>query len=269
MSSVDRHNITLGEAASHFLAKLSTEEAAASQGEVYRFVRWYGGDRSLTSLTAPEVANYAEQLSSSDTDYGRKLELIRAFLAHVKKEGWSQTNLATHLKSKKGKAALSARAQRGLPETISLTQQGYTELGAELANLKIKRQGVIDEVRRAAADKDFRENAPLDAAREQRSLIEGRIKELEATLKLATVINNKPKPTLKIGISDSVVLCDLASGEEMTCVIVHPREADAAQGKISNASPLGKAIIGRSEGEVIELTAPAGKVRFQIKRIVR
>ena len=93
----------LGEAAARFLAKLSPQEREASQPEVYKFARWYGGERPFAGLAAPEVASYAEQLSLSDTDYARKLELVRAFLAHAKKEGWSRTNLATHLKTRKVK----------------------------------------------------------------------------------------------------------------------------------------------------------------------
>ncbi len=269
MSSDNGQNIGIGEAARRFLASLSSEEVSASQQEVYRFVRWYGWERPLANLTAPEVANYAEQLSASNSDYGKKLELIRAFLGYVRRKGWTQTNLATHLKTKKARAGLTAQARKSLPETISLTRRGHADLEAKLASLKNKRQEIIDEMRRAAADKDFRENAPLDAAREQRSLVEGRIKKLEETLKLATIIGDEPKTTLKIGFSDTVVLCDLVSGEETTYVIVHSREADPVRGKLSNVSPLGKAIIGRSEGEVVEITVPAGKLHCQIKRIIR
>ena len=69
-------NLNLGEAARRFLASLPPEEGQASQQELYRFVRWYGWERPLAGLTAPELANYAERLSSSDTDYVKKLELI-------------------------------------------------------------------------------------------------------------------------------------------------------------------------------------------------
>ena len=265
----DSQNLTLGEAATRFLANLSPKERETSQQAVYKFVRWYGWERPFAGLTAPEVANYAERLSSSDTDYAKRLELVRAFLIHAKKEGWSKSNLAAHLKTKAGKARLRPLARHGLPETISLTQQGYAELEAELAALKPKRSQVIDEMRRAAADKDFRENAPLEAAREQRSHLEGRIMELEETLKAATVLAGGQKSTLKTGIGDSIVLCDLASGEEIRYIIVHPREVDPIQGKISSASPIGKALIGRREGEVIEVMVPAGKLRYQIKRVER
>ncbi len=258
---------SLGEAASRFLANLPPEERGMSQQEIHKFVRWYGGERPFAGLTAPEVANYAEHLSLSDTDYIRKLELIRAFLVYTKKEGWSKGNLAIHLKAKKGKTGFRSSSRRGLPQTIPLTQQGYAELEAELAALKGKRPQAIDEMRRAAADKDFRENAPLEAAREQRGYLEGRIRELEEALKSAVVIDGKQKAALKVNIGDSVILRDLASGEELRYTLVSPREVDPTKGKISVASPIGKAIIGHGQGEVIEVTVPAGKLRYEITQI--
>jgi len=269
MVSSDNQSPSLGEAAAQFLAKLSSTEREASQPEVYKFARWYGWERPFVRLAAPEVASYAEQLSLSDTDYDKKLKLIRSFLVHAKKEGWSLTSLAPHLKTKRAKAGLQVAAKRRLSESISLTRQKYDELKAELADLKIKSYELIDEIRLAAADKDFRENAPLAAAREQRGHVEGRIRELEETLKVATIIGEKREPALKTGVGDSIVLSDLASGEELRYMIVDPREVDPTKGKISIASPLGKALIGRSGGEIIEITAPAGKLRYQIKHIER
>ena len=269
MVNTDSSGPSLGEAAVQFLAKLSSQASKDSQPEVFKFVRWYGWERPLGSLSAPQVASYAEQLSLSDTDYARKLELIRAFLAYANKEGWSRTNLASHLKTRKAKTGPQVTARRGLPESVPLTRQKYEELEAELADLKSKRLELIDEIRRAAADKDFRENAPLAAAREQRGHVEGRIMELEETLKVATIIGDKREPTLKTGIGDRIVLSDLSSGEELCYMIVDPREVDPAKGKISIASPLGKALIGRSDGETIEISVPAGKMRYQIKRVER
>src|SRR4030042_2393888 len=100
MMSSENQSISLGEAAVQFLAKISSKEREASQPEVYKFVRWYGGERPFARLAAPEIASYAEQLSLSDTDYDRKLELGRVVLSYAKKEGWSKTNLASHLKTK-------------------------------------------------------------------------------------------------------------------------------------------------------------------------
>ena len=261
-------NLILGEAAKRFLASLSPEEEETSQQEVYRFVHWYGWERPLAGLTAPEVANYAERLSLSDTNYTKKLELIRTFLVYAKREGWSKTNLAAHLKPRKRQNKFQPLVKQDLPQTISLTQQGYVELEAELATLKQRRLQAIDEMRRAAADKDFSENAPLDAAREQCGHLEGRIRELEEALKSATVINDEKQDVmLKVSIGDSVVLCDLVSGEKLCYMLVNPREVDPARGKISTASPIGKAIIGQGQGEVVEVEAPAGRLHYQIDKV--
>ncbi|MFC1897488.1 GreA/GreB family elongation factor [Chloroflexota bacterium] len=226
-----------------------------------------GGGRAIAELTAPEVANYAEHLSLSDADYEKKLKLIQAFLVYAKKEEWIKNSLSTHLKAKRGKTKVQSSFRRGVPEIVSLTQQGYSALETELDALKSKRLEAIDEVRRAAADKDFRENAPLEAAREQRSHLEGQIKELEEALKSAVVIGEKRKVTLKVSIGDSVILRDLASGEELRYIMVNSQEVDPTKGKISSVSPIGKAIMGRAQEEIIEVTVPAGKLRFQIEQV--
>jgi len=262
-------NLSLSEAANQFLANLAPEEKKVSQQEIYKFVRWYGWERHLAGLTAPEVANYAERLSLSDTDYMKKLDQIRAFLVYARKEGWSQSNLASHLKVRKTKTKSPSLTSRGVSQATSLTEEGYAELQTELTELKSKRTQAIDEVRRAAADKDFRENAPLEAAREQYGQLEGRIRELEEAVKSATVIDGKGNATLKAGVGDSIVLQDLDAGEELHYKIVSPREVDPTRGKISSASPVGKAIIGRNQGEAVEVVTPAGKLRYQIKLIER
>ncbi len=268
MGSVSQ-NPSLGEAASLFLADLPPEERGASQQEIYKFIRWFGWERPLGGLTAVEIANYAEQLSLSDTDYMKKLELIRTFLVYAKKKGWSKTNLAIHLKARKKKTRPLPSSRQGSTETVFLTRQGYAELEDELAALQNKRPEAIDEIRKAAADKDFRENVPLAAAREQRGYLEGRIMELEETLKSAVVIDEKQKATLRVCIGDSVTFCDLDSGEELHYMLVSPKEVDPSRGKISSASPVGRAVIDRDQGEIVEVVTPAGQLRYQIKRVER
>jgi transcription elongation factor GreA len=258
--------ITLSEAATRYLAKLTPEEREARQPEVNRFVRWFGSERPVAQLTPPEVANYAERLSLSDTDYAKRLEQVRAFLVCAKKDGWTPGNLSVHLKAKRMKPG-PVVSVRPLPEVTHLTKQGYDEIKAELAGLKERRPHLIEEIRKAAADKDFRENAPLHAAREKLGHLEGRIIELEETLKVAKVIDESPKSTFKANIGDSLVLQDLASGEEVKYQIVTPREVDPTQGKISSVSPIGKALLGRGQGDTVEISVPAGKLRYQIRHI--
>jgi len=273
MGSIDQ-NLSLGEAANHFLADLSPGERGSGQQEIYRFIRWFRGERPFAELTVAEVANYAERLSLSDTDYIRKLELVRIFLVYAKKKGWSKSNLAIHLRTRKGKTKLRSLPRKGLPrqglpETTLLTQQGYADLEAEIVALRSKSHNLIDEIRKAAADKDFRENVPLQAAREQRGHLEGRITELEETLKSASIIDKKKEVALRVSIGDSVILSDLDSGEELRYMLVSPNEVDPTRGKISSASPIGQAVIGKEPGEIVKVAAPAGKLRYQIKQIER
>ncbi len=263
------HIPSLGEAATLYLGKLSAKDQDASRPEVYKFARWYGWESSFSTLAGPAVASYSEQLNVSDIDYEKKFSILRAFLAYAKKAGWSATNLANHLKTKKGKGVTTVTGRKNMPEAATLTQQRFDELTAELEKLKKRSRELVGEMQRAAADKDFRENAPLQYAREERGHVEGRIKELEQALRAATIIQEKSEPALKSGIGDSIIVCDLTTGEECRYIIVDPREVNPAQGKISLASPLGKALLGRSDGETVEITVPAGKLRYQVKHVER
>ncbi|MDD5338679.1 MAG: GreA/GreB family elongation factor [Dehalococcoidales bacterium] len=260
---------SLGEATTLYLGRLSTKDRDASQPEIYRFARWYGWDSLFSTLAGPAVASYSDQLNVSDIDYEKKVAALRTFLAYAKKAGWSATNLATHLKTKKGKAASTAANARNLPEVANLTQQRYDEMTEELKNLKKRSGELVEEMQRAAADKDFRENAPLQYAKEERGHVEGRIKELEQTLKSATILKGNKEPTKKSGLGDSILVCDLATGEECLYIIVDPREVNPNKGKISLVSPLGKALLGHCDGDTVEINVPAGILRYQIKRIER
>ena len=258
--------VNLGEAARQFLATLPAEAMSGSQQEIYRFVRWYGWEKTFDGVSPAAVANYAEQLSQSDADYLKKLELTRAFLSYVRKQGWSKTNLATHLKARKTKSQ-PASPQRQKRQPVSLTRQGYEEIKAELADFQEKRLGLIEDIRRSAADKDFRENAPLDAVKEQRGQVEGRIMELEEILGSAIIIDEVRETTPTASLGDNIILQDMASGDEVYYTLVSPSEVDAASGRISGASPIGKAIIGKVQGDVVEVTVPAGKQRYKIINI--
>ncbi len=261
-------NPSLGEAATSFLATLPPKEGEAGQQAIYQFVRWYGWEHPFAELTPREVADYAAQLSSLHTSYLKNVEMVRAFLSYARKQGWNKVNLAAQLKPRKAKPTLPSSSKRDTSLT-SLTQQGYDELKAELAQLKSRREKVIEDIRQAAADKDFRENAPLDAAKEERGHLEGRIMELEATLKSSTIIDEKQKTAPSVSVGSTIVLRDEASGEELHYTIVSPREVDPTRGKISSNSPIGKAVIGHSVGDIVEITAPAGKLRYRLLLIER
>lgn len=266
--SLPHDNRSLGQVATEFIITLPSEERLRAQQEIYKFVRWYGERRSISGLSAPEVANYAEQVASSTSEVAEKLGIIKTFLAYAYKQGLTKTNLSTHLKIKKTVAKSLSHPKPYYHRKVLLTSQGYAALQAELDSLKNERLRVTEELQKAAADKDFRENAPLDAAREYQGQLEARIRELEATLKMATLVTTKQETSdQKITFGDTVVLRDMASGERLNYTLVDAREANPLKGMISVASPVGQALLGRTKGQRIEVKAPAGILYYHIEDV--
>jgi transcription elongation factor GreA len=257
---------SLGEAATQFLLTLSSDERLKAQQEVYKFVRWYGEKRPLIGLTIPEVANYAEQITSSTTEVAEKLGIIKNFLTYIHKQSMTRKNLAVHLKSKKTPPK-STSIKRRSHRKVLLTNQGYTDLQAELDSLKKERPRIAEELKKAASDKDFRENAPLEAAREHQGQIEARIRQLESTLKMASLVDEQQAGSREISFGDTAVLRDIASGEQVRYTLVDISEANAMEGKISVASPMGQALLGHVKGQNVEVKAPAGILHYKIEEI--
>jgi transcription elongation factor GreA len=256
---------TLTEAASRYLAALPPQQRQESQPEVYRFVHWYGAERRTDELRGHDVSTYAEGVGASAVDGPQRLEILRGFFAFVRKQGFTPTNLATHLRLRKTAAPATGG---GAIQEVHLTPDGHAALLAELQNLRSQRPRVAEELRRAMADKDFRENAPLDAAREHQAHLEARIREVEATLKHVVIIGSgPPRSNARIGVGSAVLLRNLKSGAEVRYILVSPSEVNPAERKISIASPVGKALMERSAGEEVDVKAPAGTLRFRIESV--
>ncbi len=262
----ESESLKIAEAATAYLEQLSAAAAHAARAEVGRFVRWYPG-RDLDTLRPHEVEGYAGRFSSTDTDNARKMQQVRDFLAFVRKQGWTPANLATHLKLKKTPRRKTTVRARQTPKPMTLSDAGRVELEAELQALNVKRPLVVAEMARAAADKDFKENAPYHAAKEQLGYLHGRIEEIDEILKAASMATARRTGGSHVDIGSVVCVCDLGDGENCTYTVVDTREADARRGKISNDSPVGQALIGSTRGDVIEVYTPAGKMRYRITSV--
>jgi transcription elongation factor GreA len=147
-----------------------------------------------------------------------------------------------------------------------ITLKGAQRLRAELDELKsVKRPAVINAIAEARAHGDLKENAEYHAAREQQGFIEGRIKQLEAELSHAQVIDVS---TLNAGsrvvFGATVDLADADSGEEKQYQIVGDQEADIKQGLIAISSPVARALIGKHEGDTVTIEAPGGTREYDI-----
>jgi len=261
---VNKQSLSLGEAALSFLTSLPPEERKDKQQEVNRFVLWYGKERLTSQITPLEVANYAERVGASTGDTTRKLEPVRAFLTYAKREGLVKASLAPHLRVKASpKTPLPTRPK----QQVALTPEDYVQLKSQLAALEEERGRVAEELRRAAADKDFRENAPLQAAREHRDQVEAQIRQLQAAISTGVLVEEKPTEKSAVTLRSKVILLDIASGRKLTYTVVTKNEANPAKNKISIVSPLGKALLNQRQGDVVKVIAPAGELCYQIEQI--
>ena len=148
-------------------------------------------------------------------------------------------------------------------KTVSLTKEGKAKLEAELAELEPERPGIAERIATARSFGDLSENEEYSAARNEQKTVENRILEIEDILKNAKIV--RAKSGGKIGLGSTVRVNATGRGQEYT--MVGPVEAIPLEGKISYESPIGKALMGKREGEVAELITPKGKTEFQIVAI--
>ncbi|ASJ72387.1 transcription elongation factor GreA [Granulosicoccus antarcticus] len=152
---------------------------------------------------------------------------------------------------------------------VPMTKRGETLLREELADLKgIQRPRVIQAIAEAREHGDLKENAEYHAARDQQSFIEGRVKELEAKLSTAQVIDVLQLPKSgKVIFGATVKLLDLDSDEEITYQIVGDDEADLKARRISVGSPVARALIGKEAGDEVSVTTPKGIREYEVLEV--
>ena len=149
---------------------------------------------------------------------------------------------------------------------ILLTSEGFLELEEELNELKNERRPkVIEAIKEARAQGDLSENADYDAARNEQAEVEGRIKEIEYMLANAKIIEKSGSHIVGLGSSVDILYVDDDEVENYS--IVGSMEADPFENKISNESPIGRAIIGKQEGDIIDVESPTGSYQIKIVKV--
>ena len=155
-------------------------------------------------------------------------------------------------------------------QEVILTKEGYNKLEEELNYLKTeKRTEIAERIKVAMGFGDLSENAEYDEAKTAQSENEQQISELEAKLRNAKVINEKEIDTETVQIGNVVKVKDMEFKETVEYTIVGSTEVSLAQNKISNESPLGKAILGAKKGDTVEVHAPAGVIKYKILDITK
>ncbi len=153
-------------------------------------------------------------------------------------------------------------------DKFPMTAAGYTRLEAELRQRKsVERPAIIEAISEARAHGDLSENAEYHAAKEKQSFVEGRIKELEAVISRAEVIDVKALSGDSVKFGATVKLADDESGDESTYQIVGEHEADLKSGQISITAPLARALIGKKKGDSVEVRTPKGGKSYEVVAI--
>lgn len=151
---------------------------------------------------------------------------------------------------------------------VKLTREGLQQLEEELEYLKTKkRKEVSEKIKVALGFGDLSENSEYDEAKNEQAQVEARIVSLENKLKNAVVIDENERDTSKVELGATVLIKDIEFDEELKYKIVGSTEADPDEGKLSDESPLGKALLGMSEGKIVDVDAPAGVLKYEILKI--
>ena len=155
-----------------------------------------------------------------------------------------------------------------MDKDVILTQDGYEKLKATIEELETtKRREVADRIREAREFGDISENSEYDDAKNEQALLESRIARLKEQLRAARVIDTSDIPKDVVSVGSKVKVKDLDDGSTDEYQIVGSAEADPSAKRLSNESPVGRAVLGHKKGDVVEVAAPAGALRLQIMSI--
>ncbi|MBR1697890.1 MAG: transcription elongation factor GreA [Anaerovibrio sp.] len=154
-------------------------------------------------------------------------------------------------------------------KSVLLTADGLKKLQEKLDHLKsVKRLEVADRLKAAIALGDLSENSEYDDAKNEQAFLEGEIQDLEAKIRNSDIIKAGSGDVVQMGSRVSVVDLEFAEDGPETFMIVGSTEADPDEGKISNESPLGQALLGQKVGAVVDVHAPAGIIKYELKEIL-
>ena len=257
---------TLGEAVASYIDTVKGSARQAAVAELNRLSRWYGSDKPLAAIRGHDVATYAVAMGPSTPETARRAAQVRGFFVYLQKQGVLEQNLGPHLRLKKATKARKGPAAAGAGSAdVELTQEGVDALKVELESLMEQRIAVRGDIGKAMLDKDFRENSPLDAAKEEQGHIEARVRDVEEMLKRAVIVGVGGTGRVRVGCT--VTVTNLGSGRETQYLIVGPTEANAAEGKISSVSPVGKALIDCVKGDEVVVDVPAGEMKLRVESV--
>ena len=264
--------ISISEAITIFVSHLKDSKTVMQgQQELLRFQARIGRDKPISGLHAIEVGEYAKWTTENIENPAIRLDPVKKFLSFANRRGWTEISLARYAAApRRNRRRVQSSDQPGTragAPSARLSRERHDELQGELQRLQDEMPRIRDAVRLARSDGDIRENAPLDAAREQQQLTERRIRQLETDLARVEFLDAANADTERVSIGSRVTLQDISQQQQRVFTLVDVREADVSAGKISTVSPIGQALLGCSTGDEVTIATPRGSVQYRIERI--
>lgn len=252
---------------------------AAAREAVIRFLAHFGPGTLIDDLSPKSMESFQETIGSNTMDPAARLQPVKEFLRYCWKQGYTATrgsdgdaeaqNLGNFLRIKRATTVVrdSSMFKHEEAQIFEMTADGLKHLQEELAQLTAEMPEAVQAVAAAREDKDIRENAPLEAAREHQERLKSRIDELDYQIAHAVVNEVRATGRAKLGSRVSVVEIDEQGdvlGEAREYTLVGTTEANAAAQRISVESPLGRGLLDQSADGRIEIQAPSGRKRFKL-----
>jgi transcription elongation factor GreA len=261
--------LSVHDAIIEYIITIPDDKKRVIHPELSKFARWIGASNELSALRPSDISPYSETFGASASDTNKqRVAAVKDFLNYVKKKGYVDVSLAPHIRVRKPTLnAPRGNAMRRRNSEVQITQQGYDEMVNRLEQLRVETLRLADEIERAAASGDVRENSPLEAARENQGMVQAQINRLESTLKVATIIDESERVSDHVQIGSWVSLAKQGADITVDYQVVAANEANPLQNKISDISPLGSAILGGKIGDEVVVKAPAGVQKFTINAI--
>jgi transcription elongation factor GreA len=242
--------------------KSNSSKKLLTNKEVIRFGKWYGFEHKIADISPILVEEYSNKILANNLATNvNSVQELRKFIRFINPK--LTTGLRLKRKQKLGNSGINLISDN---EISTLTKAGYKSKSQELEKLKNGRLEIAEQIKIAAADKDVRENAALEAARESLGKLEAQIKELETILSKSQVVSEKTVKN-RVSIGSQVLIQETSTKKSSTFTIVAPIEASPLEMRISSKSPVGNSLLKHKPGDIVDVKTPGGMVTYKIKKV--
>ena len=258
-------NNTLQAVMFDYLQSQKSGTITESENSMGLLLRWFGQDRDVTALSPVEIEEYCSSINDNNVDSSASMKSLKKVFSTLYKNETIALDLSRYIKIRKRKTTIASTGQGYEEQFDMLTQEGWDKLEEEVGGLRERREDIAEDIRKAAATGDFSENAPLDAAREAQGKNEGRIREIEETLKKSRVMDSKSikrRGKSAAFVGSTIVLKNRTTNKQNSYMLVESSESNPKEGKLSIQSPIGRAIYGMAAGSEIEIQLPNGEANL-------